>query len=400
MIEGYDMKSKAWMRIIEPVLFLYIFSLYLFTYRAEYNVYSNMIGLFLMGLIWLDIAVSNKGIRFSQYALMLIAFVVVCLVTYFIALEPGLVLSKSITLIQLLLLAFSLMNYFDRDQKIKNAILYFIFSGFYASVYILYTSNFDVLSRMGGDLGNQNEIGMIIAISSIFAFYLIISEVKIIYIPIFLVMVGVIILTGSRKSILFLFLNIMLMIYMKNKDSFSSRLKAIFMIGLLLWSGYYVIFNTPVFYDILGERIENMFDFFTGKGTTEGSINERTTMMAYGLEAWRNKPILGYGIDNYRALFVGAPGGRYTYSHNNFIEVLVGTGLVGLLVYYLGQGSIIWDMMRLRLTKNKEILKYTFIGIIIAYFFIGTSLIYYDSKHFIILMSIASAYTCINTEVQ
>ncbi len=394
------MKSKAWTRIIEPVLFLYIFSLYLFTYRTEYNVYSNMIGLFLIGLIWLDIFMGNKGIRFSQYTLMLIGFVVVCLFTYFIALDPALVLSKSITLIQLLLLSFSLINYLDEEQKIKRVILYFIFSGFYASVYILYISNFDVLSRMGGELGNQNEIGMIIAIASIFAFYLIMSEVKIIYVPIFLVMVGVIILTGSRKSILFLLLNIVMIIYLKNKDSFLKRIKAILMIVLLLWIGYYIIFNNPIFYDILGERIENMFDFFTGKGTKEGSITERTTMIAYGIEVWKNKPFLGYGIDNYRELFVDAPGGRYTYSHNNFIEILVGTGLVGMLIYYLGQGSVIWDMMKLKLTENKEILKYTFIGIIVAYFFIGTSLIYYDSKHFIILMSIASAYTCLNTEVE
>jgi O-antigen ligase len=358
-----------------------------------------MIGLLLMGLIWLDMILANKNFRISQYSLMLIAFVTVSLLTYFIALDAGLVFSKSITLIQLLVLSVSLNNYFDHIKKIEHVILYFIFSGFYASVYILLNSNFDTLSRMGGELGNQNEIGMIIAISSIFAFYLIVSELKVLYIPIILVMVGVIILTGSRKAILFLFLNMVMIIYLKNKDSFMKRIKAIFIIIMLLVAGYVIIFNNPIFYDILGDRIEAMFDFVTGKGTSEGSINERTTMIAYGIDFWKNRPLLGYGIDNYRELFAVAPSGRNTYSHNNFIEIMVGTGLIGLLIYYLGQGSVIWDMMVLKLRGNKEILKYTFIGIIVAYFFIGTSLVYYDSKHFIILMSIASAYTCIHAEI-
>lgn len=393
------MASKSLTIIIECILFLYIFSLYLFTFRADYNVYSNMIGLLLMGLIWLDMILANKNFRISQYSLMLIAFVTVSLLTYFIALDAGLVFSKSITLIQLLVLSVSLNNYFDHIKKIEHVILYFIFSGFYASVYILLNSNFDTLSRMGGELGNQNEIGMIIAISSIFAFYLIVSELKVLYIPIILVMVGVIILTGSRKAILFLFLNMVMIIYLKNKDSFMKRIKAIFIIIMLLVAGYVIIFNNPIFYDILGDRIEAMFDFVTGKGTSEGSINERTTMIAYGIDFWKNRPLLGYGIDNYRELFAVAPSGRNTYSHNNFIEIMVGTGLIGLLIYYLGQGSVIWDMMVLKLRGNKEILKYTFIGIIVAYFFIGTSLVYYDSKHFIILMSIASAYTCIHAEI-
>ncbi|MDF1617744.1 O-antigen ligase family protein [Petrocella sp. FN5] len=392
------MASKSLTIIIECVLFLYIFSLYLFTFRADYNVYSNLIGLLMMGLIWLDIILANKDLRISQYSIMLIAFVAISLLTYFVALDGGLVFSKTITLVQLLVLSVSLINYFDHVKKIEHVILYFIFSGFYASIYILLNSNFDTLSRMGGELGNQNEIGMIIAISSIFAFYLIVSELKLVYIPIFLVMVGVIILTGSRKAILFLFLNMVMIIFLKNKDSFMKRIKAIVIIAGLMLIGYLIIFNNPIFYDILGDRIEAMFDFITGKGTSEGSINERTAMITYGVDFWKNRPLLGYGIDNYRELYALAPSGRDTYSHNNFIEVMVGTGLIGLMIYYLGQGSVIWDMMILRLRGNREILKYTFIGIIVAYFFIGTSLVYYDSKHFIILMSIASAYTCIHAE--
>ncbi|VDN46167.1 conserved membrane protein of unknown function [Petrocella atlantisensis] len=392
------MESKTWTGIIRVVLFLYIFSLYLFTFRVDYYIYSNIIGLVMVALIWIEIILQNKNLLISQYVIMSTAFIIVCLTTYFIAIDANLVLSKSITLIQLLILSFSLVNYLDDCKKINEIIRYFIFSGFCASVYILNISNFDVLSRMGGELGNQNEVGMIIGISSIFAFYLIVTEQKFIYIPIFLVMVGVIILTGSRKSILFLFLNIVMIIYLKNKDSYMNRTKAILMIILFLWIGYYIIFNNPIFYDILGERIENMFNFITGRGTDEGSMNARSYMIFQGIEYWKERPLFGFGINNYRELYVDSPGGRYTYAHNNFIEVLVGTGLIGLLVYYLGHLSVIWDMMKLRLFENEEMLKYTFIGIIIAYFFIGTSLVYYESKHFVIIMSVASAYISIKTK--
>ena len=44
---------------------------------------------------------------------------------------------------------------------------------------------------------------------------------------------------------------------------------------------------------------------------------------------------MGYGIDNYRPYFSKMPIGWDIYSHNNFIELFVGTGILGVLIYYL-----------------------------------------------------------------
>ena len=100
--------------------------------------------------------------------------------------------------------------------------------------------------------------------------------------------------------------------------------------------------------------------------------------------------MLGFGIDNYRKLFSQVPDGRYTYAHNNIIELLVDTGIIGVIVYYLTHLLVLRNLFRVSKASEFNIVSYTLIAIIISYIILSIALVYYDSKHFSILLAVAS----------
>lgn len=133
--------------------------------------------------------------------------------------------------------------------------------------------------------------------------------------------------------------------------------------------------------------MENLFSFFTDTGTTEASINIRSQMITFGLEMFKENPIWGYGIDNYKILY-GVSYYAEAYSHNNLIELLVGVGIVGAFLYYYSNLVVIKNLYFINKSLNYNTIYYTIFSIIISYLLLGTSLVYYDSKHFSIILAL------------
>jgi O-antigen ligase len=68
------------------------------------------------------------------------------------------------------------------------------------------------------------------------------------------------------------------------------------------------------------------------EGTLEGrETGIRSGMIVEALRLWWERPVAGYGIDQFR--YANRLYG--TYSHNNYTEMLANFGVIGLLAYYL-----------------------------------------------------------------
>ena len=371
---------------INLFMFLYVLSIYILTYRVGLNTISNALALILIVLVWVNVVLSRKSIVFNKILLTFLIFILICLCSTFFAISQNATIEKSKTLFLIFLVMITLVNYTDSYEKLKKFITYFIYSGLLTSIYILLTSDFSEVTRFGGELGNVNSIGLNIGLSSIFCFYIIISEKKYWYSTFFIVMIPCILLTGSRKALIFVIFNMILILYLQNRRSLKKILKFSIITILVLTFFYYMIFNIPFFYEIIGDRMENLLAFATGKGSNEGSINIRYNMTIIGLELFKSRPFTGYGIDNYRYLYAG------TYSHNNFIELMVGTGIVGVIFYYLTQIILIKDLSRIsRYISEYKIICYIFIAIAISYIILSPSIVYYYDKHINFVFAIGSS---------
>ena len=95
---------------------------------------------------------------------------------------------------------------------------------------------------------------------------------------------------------------------------------------------FVVVIKVDVLYNILGYRLVEMIKGFLGEGG-DNSFDVRANMIKLGWNWFLDKPILGYGLRNFTVLYQEITGWE-TYSHNNFIEILVGLGLTGFVVYY------------------------------------------------------------------
>jgi len=384
------MKKISLNGLINFILFLYILSLYLLTYREGLNNIGNAVAFLLITIIWLNFLLTKKRLVFNKFLLIYLLFIAICATSVFYALDQGIVITKVKTLILIFLTMLSLVNYINTFDKLRNVVIYFVYSGFIASIYIIINSDFYQITRFGSELGNVNAMGMIIGISAVFCLYLILTEKKYLYLPFLLIMIPTILLTGSRKALLFICMSVIIILFLRNRNSIKNKIKFIFATIIIVMISYFLVFNVPLFYEIIGARMENIVSFVSGEPVNERSLGTRFYMTKVGFEMFMDRPLTGYGIDNYRVLYGMLPEGIETYAHNNYIELMVGTGIFGVLIYYLTHIIVLKDLFRASKRNMYKTLCFTFIAIIVSYIILAPTLVYYYGKHFSFLLAIAS----------
>ena len=93
----------------------------------------------------------------------------------------------------------------------------------------------------------------------------------------------------------------------------------------------------PAVYNTYGYRFESMINgILDNGGNVDESVKVRMNFIEYGKILFLKKPIFGYGIANYREVLpsVKTFGVTDMYAHNNYIELAVDLGIVGIIVYY------------------------------------------------------------------
>ncbi|PKM68174.1 MAG: hypothetical protein CVU95_05910 [Firmicutes bacterium HGW-Firmicutes-2] len=238
-------------------------------------------------------------------------------------------------------------------------------------IYILYKIDVDLLrtTQIGADMlgesWNGNAIGVMMAFGVLISLLLMNKEEgrykKIGYIFIIALSTLIVILTGSRKALFFVVFGYVTFTGLSSK---SNRIMMMAKIIIIMALAYQLIMNIPIFYNILGVRLEGLFAIVTGVGSVDSSTELRIEYIDYGISWFMDKPIIGYGVDNYRVLLYRAIG-KGTYSHNNYIELLVGVGLIGTIIYYYAFGYVLVNAIKL-LKISKEPMIYLIMVIIVA----------------------------------
>lgn len=384
------MKRITLSKILNFFMFSYILSLYLFTYRESLNYISNLLFLLLIIFIGINNILTKRRLIVTKALYIYTLFVLICLISSLYALDQVIALSKVKTLSFIFILMLLIVNYIDKQEKIENIMLYFVYSGAIASIYILCNSDFSVIRRFGDIIGNVNTVGIILGISVSFSTYFLFERKKYLFAFFDLLMVTIIILTGSRTALFFLLINILILLYLRNRKSLSSKFKFFFIGFIVVILCLYVIYNIPLFYQIIGKRIDNIFLYFKGKSINESSIPIRIYMIKAGINMFLKRPLTGYGIDNYRVLFGRLLPGYETYAHNNIIELLVGIGIFGMIMFYMTHYIVLKNILKSCKYTN---INYIFKALIISYLILSITTVYYYDKHFSIIIATGS---CLN----
>lgn len=146
------------------------------------------------------------------------------------------------------------------------------------------------------------------------------------------VLLLIILLTGSRKALLMaaLFVVAFFLFWSPEKGSTDTVIRIIGLTAACI-AAILLVMNVEVLYNAVGNRLESLYRQWILGEDVDGSAITRNNMIAIGLELFLSmNPIFGLGLNNFKYL-----SGYWTYSHNNYIELLCSLGIVGILVFYV-----------------------------------------------------------------
>jgi O-antigen ligase len=229
--------------------------------------------------------------------------------------------------------------------------------------------------------GNVNTVGIYLGVFFILTLYKVIYEKSYIYVPLSMIQLSFLLLTGSKKALLIIIIGTLIMCVIKIRFRVYKYVTPIALIVIILCLSV----NNAYLYDIIGFRV---IDFLGELGfNVEGASYSYSTyirkqMLFNGLEAFLQSPLWGNGW-----FYFSRYSGLNTYSHNNYIEILVTHGLIGLVFYY---SIFVLILRRLFSQLNKNMYAGLFITLIISILVIDMAAItYYDSPRNYILLFFA-----------
>lgn len=239
---------------------------------------------------------------------------------------------------------FDLAFFNDHKIKIKKILNIITLSASVVSVYAIFqfigldffawAEPAHISKRAFSFLGQPNFLGSFLLLSIPMSLYLFINEnkffIRIVYLLSFLVQILSLIFSGSRGAWLgFLFVLILCVFVLfyrrKRKFFYSSLAVVIFVLSILFFGN-----------NFFSQRFQSSFDFGSGSSAARAWLYPKV------FQAFVEKP-WGYGLENQREALIGfyqknwaevnVVNVVFDRAHNNFLDILLTLGFVGLLLY-------------------------------------------------------------------
>ena len=239
--------------------------------------------------------------------------------------------------------------------------------------------------RFIGTIGNPNGVA-ILMIFSLFGSMFFLSRKNsflqtIYHFSNIILSMYIILLTASKKGVIFGLLIISIYVIL----SFRST-KQFLKLALFIFIGGIIFYNTVdrssimASFDMTRRRFEQFsrdLDHINSDNIAKSSTEVRKYYIEEGILMFKERPLLGWGMDAFSLFYGGA------YSHCNYTEILLGSGLIGGLLYF----SIYFVLfIRIILMENSILVLYL-VSFVIFLLLLGLAMVdYYDKLNLIILV--------------
>lgn len=283
-----------------------------------------------------------------------ILFWSICFTSIFYAIDRSISFNCIKTLTILFIILFLIDEEIDSQDELEAYMKLFLISLFVMMMYVLINvdlNSFQLAQHGEATTGlwNGNDVGMKCALFIILILYFLNNNKKIIQRIVILMSMSIafvlVYFTASRKAFLMVVVGISLFYYLKHP---TKKIRNLIVITLGIYIVYMLLMNNTVLYNSIGWRIEGILALLDKSGKADSSALLRAKYIEVGIQAWKKSPVLGYGIDNFRIINLNATG-HLTYSHNNFIEMLVGVGGIGFFFYYFYYFKLLYEYIRIYL---------------------------------------------------
>ncbi len=392
-------------------LVLYIICSSAFSY-GELKMLNTYALYFFLGVSALNILLRRR-VRLNAAAISIIFYTILSLFSLiYTPTAQSKAMSVMYNYITMAVIVLCVVQYIDDMKDIRIIMTSFMLAGLALAlhVYAQYGNQFwDMLkeiaesdseyaSRVGNELTNENTIGMYTMISALIAAFYVFtdrsSKVKtVVYIAIAVFCFIISTSAASRKSIVLLIVSIIcfwLYSSVGTRD-FLRQIRNILILVAGVATLLYLINILPLFKS-LSMRLDLMFRFLSGG---EGTTSEQARMhyITEGLSVWEDNIFFGEGFAT--SIFHFG-----TYSHNNYIEILMSTGLVGFTLFYIPYVIAVYKYLKDALAyRTLDSLSTLLFALLMSIIVCSFALVYYYDRYYMILVAtIYTAVKCLSKE--
>jgi len=250
------------------------------------------------------------------------------------AIAPEVTLSKTFKMARAISLYAVVINIVRTRTDLRRVIWILIISGLICTLYGIYNYHFnpsalDSSARVSGAMSDPNEFAAAMVVRLPLVSYLLFSEKhlgrKVLLALMAVALLYGIVLSGSRGGLLALALVTGLFIIRQKHK----------LVILLL-----ILVLVPVLLNVIPLHIKERIGLTPTKyGATDFSVERRQTYLEFGLQLLRQHPVTGVGLDGFSEAYARS---QYRFmqvtqtkrvAHNMYLEIVTGTGLLGLIPF-------------------------------------------------------------------
>lgn len=314
-------------------------------------------------------------------------FVIICLISCLYSASIQNSVYTVIEVVKLLLFAVMFTNTVNNEKRMRISLAVIAVTVLVFFLYLLQTDQLEVEERLGQSLiGNANAFASLFMVGTVCSVYFVYFSrnhlFKVLSVAMFLAQMYALSLSGGRKFFLLPLLLLCAVLIVQTDKKGRKRIirNAVIAVSLLLLT-FWAIYNVEFLYESIGHRMEGLFNLFTEKGKADYSTIERQKLIELGIDIWKESPLLGHGISTFAAI-----SNTKTYSHNNYVELLCGVGLIGMLFYYTFHVYLIMKLYN-RKEMGTERLYWAALILLLAVFDVGAVSYNMYPVHFLLLLA-------------
>ena len=328
---------------------------------ADYGAYVLFVCLFGLILCYLVRDQGRITVSFTWMHMYMLLFIGVCYLSSLNALDPSVAMSRSFDIVKIFCMLIVLYMCFQREKSVDSLLKIGMWTGYIVCFYTVYYYGLDyfinVLSssaRIANDALNANTVGLLGANAIVMTLYYMLYDRPRWWHIIALPTLGILAATGSRKALVFVVVGTVLLFIFKSLRSANviNSIAKIFgsLLGLTIVG--VAVLQLPMFAEVL-DRMSSMVEAFAGTGGDSSTII-RMALVDIGWDLFYQSPITGVGVNNPSVYTFFLYGKENYYLHNNYIELLAGTGIIGLLAYYSMYLYVAYNLIRYRDFHSNE----------------------------------------------
>lgn len=334
------------------LLFLYAFTAVIFFEDETLVIVPKMFAGFLVVEYIIGLLNQRYDGKFSSGIWCLLYLSVYAMISYGFF-QYDLVPEAIINIIMILVLSISVYNLVD-DKVAYNSIIFGLTIGlavgFIRNIVSPPVDEIGRIARFSGTLGNSNFFALIInfVIAFILHSYDKYSRTLKRFILLFVVIaLYQVVMSGSKMGLLMYLINVLYLIfYIK---PVKSVVGIVFVSIIIVSISGYLVSNFLSDNSVSFQRIQYLQNVFSGKDSYSDSDLVRYNLAVKGMDMWMQKPFFGWGYGSFFYL-----GGFSLYTHNNLVELLTNTGVIGFFLFHISLVQLIISGYKTKIDRKKN----------------------------------------------